>query len=217
MKTLIIQHEPETPAGSTLQWLQQKNIPFTIVDAKTGSFPDPVSFNNLIICGGSMNVDEENFHPWLKKEKDFLKKCLNQNKNILGLCLGSQLMAEVLGATVQSMKTWEIGWYPVRLEQENQSPSFFHWHGYHSSLPAGAQLLAHSDVCAVQGFQWKSNVTGFQFHPEADEAWIDLALNGYQVPSQGSVQTSLEIRENTKKYLRDAEAWYFRQLDKKFL
>jgi len=93
----------------------------------------------LIVMGGPMGVYDESFYPWLVEEKAFIKQAIEHNKTVLGICLGSQLIAEVLGAKVYPNKQKEIGWFDITLSEtaarhplfenfENQFP-VFHWHG----------------------------------------------------------------------------------------
>jgi GMP synthase (glutamine-hydrolysing) len=218
MKTVIIQHEQETPAGTSLQWLINKKIPFEIIQADQVDFSRIGEFENLIICGGSMNVDEENQYPWLRAEKKFIEHSLAAKKNILGLCLGGQLISQVLGARVEPMTAekdqWELGWHEIQWKNSKQNITVFHWHRYQFSLPAGAELLASSRLCPNQAYIYGGNVSAVQFHPEVDLAWIQMALDGYEPPAKGDIQTAEQIQKMNSLYLPKAKEWYFSFLDR---
>lgn len=126
-KLLLIENSSGSPLGSTLQWLHDKNITYDLVKAAeffkttpsnaTDNKPYPISdsYSGFIIGGGGMNVDEESKYPWLANEKKFIRQNIASNKKILGLCLGGQLIAEVMGAPVGKNSQWETGFYPLEL------------------------------------------------------------------------------------------------------
>lgn len=227
MKTIVLQHEPETPPGSTIPWLQSKNQDFIVVNAQLGDFPELNQFNNVIVCGGSFNTDQQDIYSWLKLEKKFLRLCVEENKKILGLCLGGQLLAEALGGEVRPMGTthnrkWEIGWHPVQLDKEfryihKDSLVGFHWHEHEFSLPPYAERFASSQKCPNQAFRYKDHIVGFQFHPEVDEEWIELALADFDQPSSEGIQSREQMRELNSTYLAQTKSWYFKFLDDFFL
>lgn len=138
--------------------------------------PELDEFDALIVLGGPMSVHDEAELPWLRQEKDFLRKALAAGKRVLGICLGAQLLAEVLGGQVYKNAYREIGWFPV-VKRTDCSDSLlaqafpdevlvFHWHGETFTLPDGAQLLASSTGCRNQGFVWNERVLALQFHLE---------------------------------------------------
>ncbi len=210
---LIIEHEKDSPAGSTLDWLKAKGLSFHKISPQTQAFPAMESFKNLIILGGSMNVDETDKHPWLLTEKEFIRKSLAAGKRIVGICLGAQLLAEILGSKVGPMGHWEIGWRSVEFQDGSPQLLAFHWHQQKFELPTGASRMAFNEACANQGFYWKDQVMAFQFHPEADENWVSEALVDYQQPASLFAQSPDEIRDKTPQSLALAKDWYFSKLD----
>ncbi len=213
MKTVIIQHEDSTPPGSTFVWLESKKIPYQVVrfvDLKTP--PSSSEFDLLIICGGSMNVDQEARFPWLVQEKEFIRQAIKENKKIVGLCLGSQLLAEALGGSVQKHPHWEVGWQSVALSNQ-ESLKVFQWHGYSFTLPPQAELLATNACCSDQAYTYGKNIVAFQFHPETTEQWTVECANDPDLPAATEyVQTREEILRDIK-YQKSLQAWYFAQLD----
>jgi GMP synthase (glutamine-hydrolysing) len=131
-----------------------------------------------------MHPDEEDRHEWLRPELHYLEQQLDRGTPLLGVCLGSQLIARAAGAAVFRAEEPEVGWLPVELTEAAGSdpvasslpPSFeaFQWHHYTHDLPDGAVELARSQIC-TQAFRL-GNAWGVQFHPEVRgeqvEAWL---------------------------------------------
>jgi GMP synthase (glutamine-hydrolysing) len=152
-----------------------------------------------------MGTYEEQRYPWLRREKLFLEQALRQEKSLLGICLGSQLIADVLGSKVYRNKWKEIGWFPVTLTEfasftkatGDSDGCFtpFHWHGDTFDLPEDAHQLCRSEGCEQQGFSFRHNVLAFQFHPEATRESVELLLqhcSGDLTPGK-FVQTQADI------------------------
>ncbi len=180
MRIHILQHESFESPGFILDWIGEKGHQLTFTKFyEDGMLPLLEDFDWLIIMGGPMGVYEEDKFPWLKLEKEFIKRSIEDRKIVLGICLGSQLIAAVLGAKVYPNKFKEIGWMGVSLT-ENSRQNFlfsslpvrmkvFQWHGDTFDLPAGAVYLAESEACKNQAFMYKENVLALQFHCEVTE------------------------------------------------
>lgn len=166
--------------------------------------PVPTSiegYDALILMGGPMSVYDS--HPFLKEELRLIQDALKQNKPILGICLGSQLLAAALGARVYPGKQQEIGWKSVRLNDFAASDplwqgvprSFmaFHWHGDIFDLPTGAVPLAESDLTPWQAFSYGKNAYGFLFHAEVTKESIQGMVNAFA--------KDLHLEELTKTHL----------------
>lgn len=138
--------------------------------------PDSDSYDLLIVMGGPMGIYDYDKHSWLHAEKDAIKSAIDAGKKVLGICLGAQLIADVLGAKVSKNPCREIGWFPVRCNPALQDtvlvnvfPDSFeplHWHGDTFSLPKDAIALGASEACEQQGFVFDNRVVGLQFHLE---------------------------------------------------
>jgi len=182
MRAHIFQHLPFEKPGSIEPWLRNTgyDISFTFFYENPG-LPSINDIDFLIIMGGSMSVNDEEKHPWLIMEKQFIREMIAAGKPVLGICLGSQMIASALGAKVYPNKEKEIGWFPVigikPLPQSCfQFPVSFtplHWHGETFDLPAGAVLLATSEACKNQAFQYGKKVLAIQFHPEANRETLE--------------------------------------------
>lgn len=140
-----------------------------------------------MVFGGSMNVDEEAAHPWLAPEKDLLRELIARDVPTLGVCLGSQLLAEAAGAQPSRAATPEIGWHAVELTADAADdpllgplPRRFdalQWHSFEAPLPPGATALARSPVCLQSYRLANGRGWGVQFHPEVTRGdlghWLD--------------------------------------------
>lgn len=137
--------------------------------------PDPRDFRMVVATGGPMSVNDHDAHPWLAAEKRWLREAIATRVPVLGICLGSQLIAAALGAAVRPNGEREVGWFPLQAAVDDpltaalcMPPRVLHWHGERWDLPAGARLLAGSAACDHQAFAIGDRVLGLQFHLEMD-------------------------------------------------
>jgi len=176
MRVHFLQHVGFEGLGSIGTWLRSQSIAATgTLFPEAVMLPDPAQVDWVIVMGGPMSVHDEARYPWLRAEKVFLREAIARGKGVLGVCLGAQLIADVLGARVYPNPEKEIGWHPItavpvaagasafRLPQEHEA---FHWHGETFDLPPGAVHLARSAACENQAFQVGEKVIGLQFHLE---------------------------------------------------
>jgi GMP synthase-like glutamine amidotransferase len=181
MKVLIIKNISHEGPGTIEQYLRDAAIPYSIVDMSKGEpAPDITPFTHLVIMGGPMAVYEMHCYPHLINEALLISSALKANKHILGVCLGAQMLAQVLGARVYPGLRKEIGWYDVALTDEGlrdpmmsrlkladkNAAQVFQWHGDTFDIPRGAVRLASSDLFPNQAFQYKDRVYALQFHIE---------------------------------------------------
>lgn len=186
MRIQVFQHVPFEGIGFLDSVFSEAGAQVAYTHYYDGEVPPaPEAFDVLLVMGGPMGVQDEEAHPWLKMEKRALKEALEEEKPVLGICLGAQLLAEVLGGAVTRNAQKEIGWWPV--ERSPGSKSWvsdcfpdrfktFHWHGDTFSIPPGATSLFRSEGCANQGFVWNDRAVGLQFHPEITPEMIDSWL-----------------------------------------
>jgi GMP synthase-like glutamine amidotransferase len=137
-------------------------------------------YDGLIVIGGPMGVYEQDQHPFLTDEIHLLQDAVRRDVPVLGVCLGSQLLAAALGAPVTPGPRKEIGWFPVTLSSQARErdpwrvlPRIFtalHWHGDVFALPNGAVTLASSGLTTHQAFQYGPAAFGILFHLEITEA-----------------------------------------------
>lgn len=145
--------------------------------------PSVEQFDLLVIMGGPMNIYEEDIYPWLRYEKQFIKTAIDSNKAVLGICLGAQLITEVLEGVVTRNPEKEIGWLPVTFDKSAapielfkdfpETTAVFQWHGdTFSTLGKDCRCIAGSPACRNQAFIYRDRVIGFQFHMESTEESI---------------------------------------------
>lgn len=221
----LIQHENDSPPGTALPWLKQRGFDLVHRQMDLGHpLPHVQDVDDLVICGGSMNVDEESKFPWLKTEKKLIEDVLAKGGRIVGLCLGAQLTAEVLGASVHPHLDWEVGWHPVQLRPQNGTTNsevsldlpVFQWHRYVFELPAGAERLARNSWWENQAFAWKEQVLGFQFHPETDLKWNRECALDRGLPTTGQTQSAEEILRLGELHQPKMQKWFEQTLQNFF-
>lgn len=177
MNLHFFQHVSFEGLGCIEEWILQNGHSLTATRFYgTHKIPSVNEIDGLIIMGGPMSVHDEKEYPWLKQEKEFIHQAVMTNKMVIGVCLGAQLIADVLGAKVYPNREKEIGWFPVRFtEHAKRIPPFrglnpdltvFHWHGDTFDLPTSGVHLASSEACINQAFLYKEKVLGLQFHLE---------------------------------------------------
>lgn len=177
----FIQHVPFESPGYILEWAQDKGFSTSFTRLyESAEFPPVESINWLVVMGGPMSVHDDDKYSWLAAEKAYIRSAIDAGKKVLGICLGSQLIAGVLGAAVYKNDQKEIGWWPVQTI-DTQHPltkdypenfPVFHWHGDTFDLPPGAIHLFRSEGCKNQGFLAGKNVLGLQFHMEVNEQLV---------------------------------------------
>jgi GMP synthase (glutamine-hydrolysing) len=187
-RLLVFQHVAVEPLGTLDALIRARGhrIRFHNFERDPGAEPDVDRYRGLVVLGGPMNVEDQNSRPHLKTERKAIERALEQGKPVLGICLGAQLLAHVLGAPVQRHRQAEMGWYDLEMSAEGRSDAVlgaagerlpvFQWHSYSYDLPSGATHLARTETCEQQAFRFGSNAYGFQFHLEADEAVIERWL-----------------------------------------
>jgi len=177
-KTLVLQHVPYLREGYIVDYMREHNIAFDVISLwESHALPDASQYSALIVMGGPMGVYEE--YPAKDNEMALIKASIGAIP-VLGICLGSQLVAHVLGARVYPNErdgepAKEIGYYTVHLTPEGKADPLFkgfdsdvrvlEWHGDAFELPRDASLLATSRVCRNQAFVYQ-NAYGLLFHLE---------------------------------------------------
>ncbi len=213
MNVHYLQHVPFEGLGQIEHWLTDKGHPFTRTRLYEGErLPAVESFDWLIVMGGPMGVYDSDRFAWLDEEKAFIRKAIEQQKVVLGICLGAQLIADVLGARVSKNNWREIGWHQVTRTTATENSvlralwpraiEVFHWHGDTFELPPEAILLASSTACLNQAFVWKERVIGLQFHletrPEDVEALLENCAD--ELDNSRYVQSADQIRQNSSPF-----------------
>ncbi|WP_456384356.1 type 1 glutamine amidotransferase [Desulfolithobacter sp.] len=204
----ILQHVPFEGPGHILSWAEKNGHRVTCSRLfDNPALPAPETVDRLVVMGGPMNIYEHDRFPWLQAEKEFLANVIEGGGRVLGICLGAQLIADVLGARVHPGAHKEIGWFPVFLTPEARETrifgflepelTVFHWHGDTFAIPEGSVHLARSEACQNQAFLYDDRVLGLQFHLESTPESVELITRHCQdelIPGIW-IQNRSEIKE----------------------
>lgn len=214
MKIHHLQHVAFEGLGSIEQVLLDKGHVLSATHLYLNeTLPDIDDIDWLIVMGGPMGVYDEDKYSWLAAEKQFIKNVIAAGKPVLGICLGAQLIADVLGARVYKNEHREIGWFELQTKDEiNQTiladvfpPSLnaFHWHGDTFDTPEGAVSFVASEACKNQGFILNDKVVGLQFHlettPESAQALVDNCAD--ELDGSRYVQPAQAILADTQNFI----------------
>jgi len=214
MKIHCFQHAQFEDLGCINNWIDSNGHKVNYTRFfENDELPNTNDYDFLIIMGGPMSVNEEDKHTWLKAEKQAIKEAIDTNKIVLGICLGSQLIANVLGAEIYSNSDKEIGWFDISLTENTESNTIlniksndvkvFHWHGETYTLPEKAIHIAYSECCKNQAFLYNNKVLGLQFHLEVNNKSIDAMIencgadlsNGKYIQSENEIRNGFEYIE----------------------
>jgi GMP synthase (glutamine-hydrolysing) len=212
-RLLVFQHVAAEPLGTLDARIRARGhrIRFHNFQRDPDAQPNVDRYRGLIVLGGPMNVEDQHRYPHLTTELRAIEAALRQDKPVLGICLGAQLLAHVLGGPVRRHERHEIGWYDLITTPEGRSDPVlasmgerapvFQWHGCTWGLPSGAVQLARTDTCEQQAFRWGSSAYGFQFHLEADapmiERWLTIPAYREELEAAGLGHDAEAIRVAT--------------------
>jgi len=202
---LFVQNTRIEGSGYLGELIKEDGFSTHSVHAKTENIPQK-EFSLVVILGAPESANDDLMY--LQKEQDLIKKNVEKETPVLGICLGSQLIAKTFGGKVYSGSKKEIGFYNDLVAESNSSLfsgfenpfTVFHWHGDTFDLPVGATRLAYSEIYPNQAFQYKSAV-GLQFHMEVNEEMVNLWLDNTeetlrQIPYIDSDKIRSDIDEN---------------------
>jgi GMP synthase-like glutamine amidotransferase len=211
MKIHCFQHVAFENPGTILEWaeINHHSLSYTCFFNENYTMPVLSEIDALVVLGGYMSVDDEELFYWLAEEKQFIKQAINAGKKVIGICLGSQLIAAALGKSVYINTVKEIGFFPLTFaDNVLQHPTFnhftapyivFHWHSDTFDLPANSKLIASTIGCKNQAYFICNNILGLQFHLEMNEVLIEdmLVHDKHELKENGNyIQTVTEIKTN---------------------
>jgi GMP synthase-like glutamine amidotransferase len=177
-RVLVIEHERVTPGGYVQNWFAERgsDIEQFRIDVETDR-PDPTSYELIVSLGSEFSAGDDEV-PFIAPERELLRRALDADIPVLGICFGGQLLARVLGADVVRAPNAEIGWLTVETNNEGtvSAGPWFQWHFDTFGVPDGATVLARSAV-GPQAFRYRGSL-GVQFHPEVTpeimENWVRI-------------------------------------------
>jgi GMP synthase (glutamine-hydrolysing) len=217
-RILVFKHVAAEPLGTLDPLIRARGhrIRFANFERHPDARPSVDRYRGLIILGGPMNVGQQRAYPHLRHEMTVIEDALAQGKPVLGICLGAQLLAHVLGADVPIMNRPEIGWYTLRPTPEAASDPvlgalqgphpMFQWHECMFELPEGTTRLAETDGCANQAFRYgESDAWGFQFHMEMDvpliHRWLSIPAYRKRLERADLGYGPEQIRTQTERHI----------------
>ena len=204
-------------------WAESRGHTIECVEVYTGAeLPSLSAYDMLVVMGGPMNIYDEAQHPWLAAEKIAIRAAIDARKPVVGVCLGGQLIADVLGGPVTRGEHTEIGWFDImRAQNRPEMPSLpntlrvYHWHGDTFALPPEAQLLASSAGCRNQIYLYRDRVLGFQCHlettPESMHALIEACAD--EIGEGRYIQSAEVMRQEPQETFTAMQQVLFQLLD----
>lgn len=183
MRMACLQHVPFEGPACIQAWAQSRGHSFSIARIYAGDpVPTAATFDWLVIMGGPMSVHDETKLDWMTPEKELVACAIERSKLMLGICLGAQIIADVLGSRVYRNSHKEIGWFPVSKTETAAgwhgaaavpgTCAAFHWHGETFDIPEGATHWLRSEACANQAFTFHDRIVGLQCHFEMTPAGV---------------------------------------------
>jgi GMP synthase (glutamine-hydrolysing) len=211
-RVLDLQHDAAEPPSAIATALDRAGAELVVVRIDRNE-PVPASLagaDGLIVLGGPMGVSEFNRYPNLRDEPHLIEEAVHNGLPLLGICLGSQLLATVLGAPVTTGDQKEIGWYPVTLEAAAADDRLFgglpdaftafHWHGDVFALPAGAVALARSERTRFQAFRFGTAAYGLLFHLKVTPRQMDAMTAEFSNELVEAGQTVAILRDGATRF-----------------
>jgi GMP synthase-like glutamine amidotransferase len=224
MNLHVLQHHGCEGPGEIAAWAEARGATVATTHLYRGEpLPAPSDVDLLVVMGGPMNIYQDRNHPWLRGERAFIAAHIASGKPAVGVCLGSQFLADALGGRVIQNPKIEIGWLPVKFSREArtnlpflpEAQEVMHWHGDTFELPEGAVRLATSEGCVNQGFLYENRVLALQFHPEMTRDGISGLVRefGDELEPGEFVQTAEEILAAKDETFSSAHALLHQLLD----
>lgn len=216
-RVLVLQHVAAEPLGVLDPMLRQRGhrIRYVNFAREPEAQPRLDRYQALIVLGGPMQVSDNRLHPHLATECRLIEQALHDEIPMLGICLGGQLLAHVLGGRTGPCEQAEIGWYPIGptahtsndrvLSPLDQTRAVFQWHHHGFDCPPTAMSVAESPASGCQAFQLEQLAWGFQFHLELDQRlihrWLTLPFYRQDLAASGLQRTPAEIEADTRQHL----------------
>ena len=206
MRVLSVTHGPSVPGGVFDEVAEAAGHDLERWVVPLGGAPQPPSsYGAVMVFGGSMHPDQDDRFDWLEREEAFLRRALEEDVPVVGVCLGAQMLARAAGARVRRASAPEIGWHDVELTPAGRNDAVlgvlpgrveaFQWHSYTFEVPNGGTELARSAIC-IQAFRAAPRAWGIQFHAEVTLSMLQTWI----------AEESDELPVSTEEFVGEAEA-----------
>jgi len=218
MRALAIVHQPDAGPGVFAEEMRARGVEldeWALSDRGTGPPREIADYDAVLTFGGAMHADQEDRHPWLRFEKDFLAAMLDDGMPLLAVCLGTQLLADAAGGVARRLDEPEIGWLEVELTDEGGAdpvigplaPGFtaFQWHSYEGVPPEGATILARTPACP-QAYRIGDLAWGIQFHAEVTASDAARWIADYQT-DEDAVRIGIDPEAFGEQTERQIDDW----------
>jgi len=213
LKVDVFRHVTFEDTGLLAPVLSARGASINVIDVPLDGLEehDPLAADLLIVLGGPLGTNDTEEFPFLATEIDAIRRRLEAELPVLGICLGAQLMARALGARVSPARRKEIGWAPIDLTEAGResclgqlgedTPRVLHWHGDNLELPKGAVSLGSTENCPCQAFAIGEHALGLQFHLEVPPEQLEQWFVGHivEIGSARGVEVT-RMRADTREY-----------------
>jgi GMP synthase-like glutamine amidotransferase len=214
LRAVILQHEDPTPPGLVTEWLDAHEASVETLRIDLDDREVDVADYDLIVSLGSEFAAFDDSRPFVPREAELMRRAVDADVPVLGLCFGGQMLARVLGAEVFRSSESEIGWLPVRSRDPQLVPEgpWFQWHFDVFTAPPGASVIAETDVCP-QAFVAGRNL-GLQFHPEVTPEIMDDWVRVYRHELDADGVDPDALLEETHRRARDSRRMSWQLLER---
>ncbi|KAB2936523.1 MAG: glutamine amidotransferase [Candidatus Contendobacter sp.] len=217
-RLLLVMQTPDASAGRCGRKLRERGCPLEFCYPLSGELlpTDMNGYAGAVVFGGPMSANDDGKLPGIRAQLDWIPQALDSGRPFLGICLGAQLLARALGATVQRHPAGlaEIGYFAVQPTAAGQATfdaplHVYHWHHEGFELPAGAELLASGERFPHQAYRYGANTFGVQFHPEVDQPILEHWLvEGARELTAPGAQSAAEQRAHHARHDAALDRWF---------
>ncbi len=213
-KAIAIRHVAFEDAGILTELLRDRGITLHYLEAGVDDLGPATDADLLLVLGGPIGIYEIDRYPFLKRELSIIETAVKKDVPTIGICLGCQALAAVLGARVYPGREKELGWDEMTLTGDGKASPLgaidgvrvLNWHGDTFDLPVGATRLASSKITPNQAFVYGPRVLALQFHVELSQRNMEKWLIGHTMELTNCKADLGKIRNETARYAPAANA-----------
>lgn len=216
-KILLIKHSTGWNVDRVCLWMQANNKPYQwCYPAQGDAFPEPETVSAVVSFGGAVSANDGNTLDWVHSEHLFIEQVLKRHIPFIGICLGGQILARILGSSVAAhpAQAKEVGFHDIFPTEHSgafltKPLTVMQWHAEGFEVPENCVRIARGDVFPNQGFRYGDNVYGLQFHPEVNPAALAIwqQRNRRKSPNQLSDETRLQHMREAIAHDGEISAW----------